>query len=144
MVSSSIYCYHVSLNSNDTIYKTNLNLLCIQNWSLLDMKLKEFSDRTFWPFSIFNLLWIQSVSLHSVIDRNSVCIFVMFTIFHISVSKHSSRSKISCSETHTLFIAETNDCKVSLWCESFIFQLSCSLDRTYNSCDSVKVSTVYY
>ena len=121
MVSSSVYCYHISLDSNDTIYKTNLNILCIQNRSLLNMKLKEFSDRTFRPFCIFNLLWIKSISLHGIIDRNSVCIFVMFAILDISVSKHSSGSKISCSETHTLFIAETNDCKVSLWCKSFIF-----------------------
>src|SRR5699024_5968629 len=119
MVGSSMYSHHVTLDTYDTVNQSDFDVLSIQNRSLLNMGLKEVSNGSVRPFCVLDLLRIQSVTFHCVINGNAIGIFKFLTVLYIPVSEHCSGSEVAGTETHSLFIAESDNSKVSLWLDAF-------------------------
>ena len=121
MICPSMNRNHISLNSNNAVYKTDFCILCIKYRSLFNMRLHKIADSTFFPCCFFDFFRNQTILLHGIINSNSICICIILCVLCISVSKHRTRAKISCSKTHSFFIAESDCYKVPFRYNSFFF-----------------------
>ncbi len=88
MVGPAVNGYHITLDPDDTVHKTKLNILRIKNRTLFNMQLKELSDLGCVPFRFFDLLRIKPVFFHGIIDGNAVGICEILAVFNIPVAKH--------------------------------------------------------
>ena len=88
MVRAAIHRHHISLDSYDTVYQPDFDILCIQNRPLFDMRFQKRSDLSIFPCRLADFLRLKAIFLHRLVDRDAIFVAELLGILHITISKH--------------------------------------------------------
>ena len=142
MIRTTVYGYHVALNADDAVDQTDLDVLRVQNRTLLDVRLQEVSDGAVRPLGLADALRVQTVALHRIIDGDAVGILEILAVLDVAVAEHGARTEITGTEAHALFVAEADRNKVALARYAALLQLSGNLNRADDAGNAVVITAI--
>ena len=138
MVCAAIYSDADSLDADDYIDYTNLLLRSLQHRSLLNMHLQKRLDIL--ALMLCNLLRLQSVGSHRLINADAVCINLLLQSFYTNLSQQNLARKQAHTKSSALFIVRRNHFQRIMRLFPGLFQQTSDLNSADNTCDTV-VST---